>query len=97
MFKRSLTILGFCFLCSCASYSTKQTDLSYDSKDAPKREITTRVRVTTFFSAKSEIAKSATSQTDKNQTSKVGSVGNSSTNDVLDQAKVEALLKLLGK
>lgn len=61
-------------LAGCAHYSTHQTDTSYATNGQPSRSISTIVHVTTFFDSKSEITKSRVTQTDKSQTSAVGSV-----------------------
>ena len=68
--------------CSCAHYSTTQSDTSYE-KGQPVRTITTKVSVNAFFSAKSELTKSKVLQTDKSQSSAVGSISVTATNEVV--------------
>ena len=48
--------------------------MSYE-KGQPVRQITTKATSTTFFSAKSDLAKFKASQTDKTQSATVGSLG----------------------
>ena len=62
------------FIAGCAHYSTQQLDSSYDSTGKKTREISTEVSVTTFFDSQSEITKSKVIQTDKSQSSSVGTV-----------------------
>lgn len=73
-------------LCNgCAVYHTQQADVSYDPvTQKPVRSITTAVTATTFLNAHSEIAKSRTTQTDKTQSSSVGALNQSATNNVIE-------------
>lgn len=80
--KQILTVLGFALLVGCASYTTTQTDNSYE-KTNQVRSITTKVSVKTFWAAKSDLAKSAVVNTDKSQSSRVGSLNASATNNVI--------------
>lgn len=75
-----MAALGFAILCGCASYTTVQTDNSYE-KTNQVRSITTKVTARTFWSAKSELAKSAVVNTDKSQSSRVGSLSQQATNN----------------
>lgn len=64
----------------CARFHTVQIDTSYDGDtQKPARTITTKVSAWTCFSAKSELAKFAATQTDKTQSAKVGSLNQEST------------------
>lgn len=60
-------------LAGCSSFSTTQTDVSYD-KGLPLRTITTKAKARTFFDAKSALTNFKASQTDKNQGASVGSL-----------------------
>ncbi len=67
----------------CARFGTWQTDYSYDAETGNLiRQNTTKVKATTFFEAKSELSKFKALQTDKSQSTAVGSLGqeSSSTN-----------------
>lgn len=66
-------------LTGCASYTTTQEDLRYE-KGQPAGKITTKVTVRTFWNAKSELAKSTVTQTEKSQSSRVGAVSQTATN-----------------
>jgi outer membrane biogenesis lipoprotein LolB len=79
--KKIFPVLGFALLVGCASYTTEQTDTSYE-KTNQVRSITTKVRASTFWSAKSELAKSAVVNTDKSQSSRVGSLSQQATNNL---------------
>lgn len=70
-------------LLGCARFSTTQTDISYE-EGKPARTITTRVKASTFWEAKSALSTFAASQTDKTQSAKVGGLNHeaSSTNAV---------------
>ncbi len=80
--KQIMTVLGFALLCGCASYTTTQTDSSYE-KTNQVRTIITKVSVRTFWAAKSDLAKSAVVNTDKSQSSRVGSLSSTVTNNVI--------------
>jgi outer membrane biogenesis lipoprotein LolB len=82
MKKELILTVTLLVLTGCAGYTTKQEDTSYE-KGQPTRKITTVVKTHTFWAAKSELAKSAVTQTDKSQSSKVGSVNETVTNNVL--------------
>lgn len=69
-------------LVGCASYTTTQTDNSYE-KTNQVRAITTKVTVRTFWAAKSDLAKSAVINTDKSQSSRVGSLSQQATNNLI--------------
>jgi hypothetical protein len=71
MKKLIFLILSALSLAGCAHYTTTQSDTSYE-KGIPSRTITTKVKVGTFFDAKSELAKSKAMQTDKTQSSALG-------------------------
>jgi hypothetical protein len=62
----------------CARFSTTQTDTSYDNTQKPIRTITTKVTATTFFTSKSDLSKFSATNTDKTQTTKVGALGQES-------------------
>ncbi len=68
------SILLLTLLTGCAHYSTTQTDTSYGTNNQATRSISTKVNVTTFFDSQSEITKSRVTQTDKTQSSSVGTV-----------------------
>lgn len=61
------------FAVGCASFSTTQTDLSYED-GKPQRQITTRASASTFFTSKSQLANFKATQTDKTQGASVGSL-----------------------
>lgn len=75
-------VIVFLACTSCAHFSTKQTDISFDS-DGSRRTITTEASATTFWSSSSELSKFRATQTDKTQSASVGSLsqqGNEPTN-----------------
>lgn len=74
-------------LTGCASYTTTQTDSSYAGTNQV-RTITTKVSVNTIFAAKSELAKSAVVNTDKSQSSKVGTISQQATNNLEQVVRV---------
>lgn len=76
-----IALLILIALSGCARFSTTQTDISYDDPESemPTRTITTKVSVSTFFSAKSELAKLKVLQTEKTQSTGVGALGQEST------------------
>jgi hypothetical protein len=80
--RKLFAAFGFACLVGCASYTTTQTDNSYE-KTNQVRAITTKVTVRTFWAAKSDLAKSAVVNTDKSQSSRVGSLNSSATNNVI--------------
>ncbi len=82
-----LAVLGFALLTGCASYTTTQTDNSYVQTNV-LRQITTKVTVRTFWSAKSDLAKSAVVNTDKSQSSRVGSLSQQATNDAANVVRI---------
>jgi hypothetical protein len=91
--KKTLAPLGFIFLLSaCAQYTTLQEDIRYnETSGLPSGKITTRVSVTTFANAKSDLAKSTVTQTEKSQSSKVGSINQEATNNIITD--LTALIK----
>lgn len=76
-----LLVIGAAAFTGCASYTTTQTDDSYE-KTNKVRSITTKVSVSTIWAAKSDLAKSAVVNTDKSQSSRVGSLNQSATNNL---------------
>lgn len=77
-------------LAGCARFGTVQKDISYDSTTGNKiREITTKATGSTFFDAKSELAKWKASQTDKTQSAEVGGLSNLSSGTNAVQALKE--------
>jgi len=89
MTKKQRTIIAglLLILCQgCARFSTTQTDTSYDEQAKPARTITTKVSATTFFTAKSDLAKFKALQTDKTQSAAVGALGQESTDPKLIEA-----------
>lgn len=75
--------------CGCASYTTKQEDVSFVGTNIVRR-ITTRVTIRTILDARSELTKSAVVSTDKTQSSRIGSVSQSATNNIPDIAEKAA-------
>ncbi len=76
-----ITLVGLAALTGCATYVTEQTDHSYE-KTNQVRAITTKVTARTFWAAKSDLAKSAVVNTDKSQSSRVGSLSQQATNNL---------------
>lgn len=74
-------------LAGCATYTTKQTDIS------PERSITTEVSVRTFWDSDSQLANSNATQTDKSQSAKLGTLNQTSTSTNITE-QLEILLKL---
>lgn len=74
-------------LTGCATYTTKQSDIS------PERSITTEVTVRTFWDSNSQLANSAATQTDKSQSAKLGTLNQTSTSTNVTE-QLEILLKL---
>lgn len=66
-----LAILLAVTMAGCSSFSTKQTDTSYEN-GLPLREITTRAKARTFFDAKSALTNFKANQTEKTQSAFVG-------------------------
>ncbi len=77
-------------LCGCATYTTKQTDIS------DKRAITTEVSVRTFWDSDSALANSNATQTDKSQSAKLGGLSQTSTSTNVTE-QMEILLKIAEK
>jgi len=83
-----LTILTLAaLLAGCATYTTRQTDIS------PDRSITTDVTVRTFWDSDSQLANSNATQTDKSQSAKLGTLNQTSTSTNITE-QLEILLKL---
>lgn len=77
---KTIAALAVCVaLAGCASYTTTQKDLSYDTSGAPIREITTTVKVSTFWDSDNALASSRATNTDKSQSSELGGLAQSST------------------
>lgn len=93
-----IAILLLTLASGCARFSTTQTDLSYE-EGKPSRKITTRVKASTFWEAKSSLASFAASQTDKTQSAKVGALSSesNSTNAVKALEHLEGIVKALPK
>ena len=79
--------LAAALLTGCATYTTKQSDVS------PERSITTEVTVRTFWDSNSQLANSAATQTDKSQSAKLGTLNQTSTSTNVTE-QLEILLKL---
>lgn len=87
--KKLFAVIGFFSLIGCASYTTRQEDVSYEKGNTnAARTISTVVTVRTFFSAKSDLAKSAVVNTDKSQSSRVGSLSQQATNDAANVLRI---------
>lgn len=81
----------------CANYATKQTDISSTDKfGVETRTIITTVKATTFFDSDSKLASFKASQTDKTQSTSVGSLDQNSTGTNAIQALKE-INTMLGK
>jgi len=85
--KKLLPLIAAAFLTGCATYTTKQSDIS------PERSITTEVTVRTFWDSNSQLANSAATQTDKSQSAKLGTLNQTSTSTNITE-QLEILLKL---
>jgi len=86
--KISISILTLAaLLAGCATYTTRQTDIS------PDRSITTDVTVRTFWDSDSQLANSNATQTDKSQSAKLGTLNQTSTSTNITE-QLEILLKL---
>jgi hypothetical protein len=70
-------------LTGCASYTTTQEDVSFVGTNVVRR-LTTRVTIRTILDARSELTKSAVIQSDKTQSSKIGSANQTATNNIPD-------------
>ena len=104
--KKAMAVIPLLLAIGCASFTTKQTDVSsYDidrntGKAWPRREITTRATARTFFEGKSALAQFKASQTDKTQSATVGTLTQETTATNLVpivQAVAEGVVKGLGK
>jgi uncharacterized protein YceK len=84
---KHLALLVALALSGCATYTTKQTDIS------PDRSITTEVSVRTFWDSNSKLADSKAVQTDKSQSASLGGLTQSATSTNVT-AQIEILLKL---
>ena len=93
------TVINIGILTGCASFSTTQTDLSYDENLQQYREITTKVKAHTFGTSKSELAKFKATQTDKTQGASVGSLTQESngTNAVAVLDRIHKIISALPK
>lgn len=80
-------------LCGCSSFKTVQEDVNYE-QGQPLRSITTKTTARTFFDSKSELSKFKASQTDKTQTTSVGSLSQES-NGTNAVTMLEALAKIV--
>lgn len=74
MKKLLTTVAAIVSLVGCARFSTTQTDLSYDEKGAPQRQITTKATAYTLCTSKSQLTNWKATQTDKSQGATVGSL-----------------------
>jgi len=73
LFKLTVCRLLALGLCNCARFTTKQSDIRYES-GKPATTITTRVSAWTFWEAKSLLTQFKAAQTDKSQSANVGSL-----------------------
>lgn len=64
-------LLSAC-LTGCAYFGTTQTDLSYGADGKPQRQVVTKAKAWTLFSARSKLAQWKATQTDKSQGATVG-------------------------
>lgn len=72
--KALLSIPMALVLAGCSSFSTTQTDVSFNDKGLPLRSITTKAKARTFFDAKSALTNFKANQTDRTQGASVGSL-----------------------
>lgn len=79
--KRALVLIVA--LCGCASYTTRQEDVSYVGTNVVRRTYT-KVVIRTLLDAHSELAKSSVTQTDKSQSSRIGAISQTATNNIPD-------------
>lgn len=70
--KIGLMIIPFLVMFGCARFSTKQSDVSYNTTGKPVRAVTTKAVAWTFFEGKSKLASWEANQTDKTQRATVG-------------------------
>lgn len=84
---KNLALLVALALSGCATYTTKQSDIS------PERSIITEVSVRTFWDSNSKLADSKAVQTDKSQSASLGGLTQSATSTNVT-AQLEILLKL---
>jgi uncharacterized protein YceK len=84
---KNLILILAVSLSGCATYTTRQTDIS------PERTITTEVSVRTFWDSDSQLANSKATQTDKSQSAALGTLNQSSTSTNITE-QLEILLKL---
>ncbi len=84
---KNLILLLALSLSGCATYTTRQTDIS------PERTITTEVSVRTFWDSDSQLANSKATQTDKSQSAALGALNQTSTSTNITE-QLEILLKL---
>jgi len=76
-------------LCGCARFHTKQTDVTSGTNTTT----TTEVSATTFWSAKSDLAKFRAFQSAKSQSATVGELSMSATNNAVEM--LNALANIL--
>lgn len=95
--KKLLIVLSLVSLCGCAHFSTSQTDTTTDPKTGVVASRTTKAYATTFFDAKSDLARFRASQSDKTQSASVGGLNQeaSSTNVVSGLTKVVEIINAL--
>lgn len=75
---KMLMLCSMLAITGCSSFSTTQTDVSYD-KGLPLRSVTTKAKARTFFDAKSALTNFKASQTDKTQSAFVGGLNQEAT------------------
>lgn len=94
--KKTFALLSIIALAGCAHFQTSQTDTTTD-KSGVTASRTTRASATTFFDAKSDLAKFHASQSEKTQSASVGTLGqeSSSTNVVQGLTKVVEIINAL--
>lgn len=89
--KRTIVAVMCVALCSCAHFTTKQTD---ERMEDGTTKITTKASAYTLFSSSSQLANFKATQTEKTQGAEVGSLNQQGgTNTV---ATLEALARLVG-
>jgi hypothetical protein len=77
--KPTLILAIALLLCGCSSYQTIQTDSRKEAQDGTAiTEIKTTVKARTFFDSKSKLADFKASQTEKSQSTSVGSLSQES-------------------
>ena len=98
---RIVQFVGICgLLVGCSTYVTTQSRVEFDPKSGVKiAELTTTVKSRALFDSKSELSKSTVSQSDKTQSSKVGSLVNeaSGTNAVAVLNALQGIVNSLPK